>query len=209
MRTRLRAAERRTQLLEVAGNLFAEHGYHGLSMESLAEAAGVSKPVLYQHFPSKRDLYLGLVADAVEEMEARVRDALEGTTDNKARITGAVSAYFDFVEDSRFGLLFTTAELADEAVRDAVEGAFNRVASQIAGLIAADAGLDDDAALFLAASLRGLASEAARWWVERGTMPKAEAVHLVSRLAWRGLGAFDAGTPVKGAGQDRAPAPPA
>lgn len=208
MRTRLRAAERRTQLLEVAGNLFAEHGYHGLSMESLAEAAGVSKPVLYQHFPSKRDLYLGLVADAVEEMEARVSGALEGTSDNKARITGAVSAYFDFVEDSRFGLLFTTAELADEAVRDAVEGAFNRVASQIAGLIAEDAGLDSDAALFLAASLRGLASEGARWWVERGTMPKAEAVHLVSRLAWRGLGAFDAGTPVKDAAQDRAPAPP-
>jgi hypothetical protein len=68
-RPRLPASQRREQLLEVAGSRFAEHGYYGLSMEQLAEAAGVSKPVLYQHFPSKRELYLALVTDAVEENE--------------------------------------------------------------------------------------------------------------------------------------------
>ena len=192
MRTRLRAAERRHQLLSVAGTLFAEHGYHGLSMEQIAEAAGVSKPVLYQHFPSKRELYLALVADAVAEMETQLRRALEGTTDNRARVEGAIAAYFGFVEDARFRLLFTTAELADEAVREEVDGAFRRVAARIAGLIAEDAGLGDDAARFLASALRGLAAEGARWWLEEGQMPQEEAVRLLSRLAWKGLGSFGA-----------------
>ena len=191
MRIRLRASERRTQLLEVAGALFAQHGYHGLSMEALADAAGVSKPVLYQHFPSKRDLYLALVADAVDELEGQVRAALEGTTDNKTRVAGAIGAYFDFVEDTRFRLVFTTAELGDETVRQAVDVAFRRVAEQIASLIAEDAGLDQDAALFLSAALRGLAAEGARDWLERSDMSKDEAVRLLSRLAWRGLGAFN------------------
>ena len=201
MRTRLRAAERRIQLLRVAGTLFAEHGYHGLSMEALADAAGVSKPVLYQHFPSKRDLYLALVADAVEEMEGRVRGALEGTTENKARIAGAVGAYFDFVEDARFRLLFTTADLADESVRRAVDAAFDRVAGRVAGLIAEDAGLEESAALLLAAALRGLAAEGARWWLERGDMTKDEAVAHLTRLAWRGLGSFDPTAREQGAGR--------
>lgn len=192
MRTRLRAPERRTQLLEVAGALFAQHGYHGLSMEALADAAGVSKPVLYQHFPSKRDLYLALVADAVDEMEGQVRSALEGTTDNKARVAGAIGAYFDFVEDARFRLVFTTAELGDETVRQAVDVAFRRVAEEIASLIAEDAGLSQDAALFLSAALRGLAAEGARDWLERSDMTKEESVLLLSRLAWRGLGSFNA-----------------
>ena len=191
MRIRLRASERRTQLLEVAGALFAQYGYHGLSMEALADAAGVSKPVLYQHFPSKRDLYLALVADAVDELEGQVRAALEGTTENKTRVAGAIGAYFDFVEDTRFRLVFTTAELGDETVRQAVDVAFRRVAEQIASLIAEDAGLDQDAALFLSAALRGLAAEGARDWLERSDMSKDEAVRLLSRLAWRGLGAFN------------------
>ena len=191
MRTRLRAHERRTQLLEVAATLFAEHGYHGLSMEALAHAAGVSKPVLYQHFPSKRELYLALVSDAVEEMEGQVRSALEGTKDNKARVAGAISAYFDFVEDARFRLLFATADVADTEVRSAVGDAFQRVAAQVADLIAEDAGLDRDAGLFLANALRGLAAEGAQYWLSGSDMDKEEAALLLARLAWRGLGSFD------------------
>jgi AcrR family transcriptional regulator len=189
-RTRLSAGQRRTQLLSVAGRLFAEHGFHGLSMDQLAGAAGVSKPVLYQHFPSKRDLYLALVDDAVTEMERRVSAALHGTTDNHARVEGAIGAYFDFVEDSRFRLLFATADVADVDVREAVESAMQRVSIAVGALIAEDAGLERDAANFLGASLRGLATEGARWWLHRSGVEKAQAVQLLSRLAWRGLGSF-------------------
>ena len=192
-RTRLSAPQRRSQLLAVAGRLFAEQGYHGLSMEQLADAAGVSKPVLYQHFPSKHQLYLALVNDAIDELQSQVRKALDGTTENQARVHGAISAYFDFVEDQRFELLFGTAEMNDDAVRDAVDGALGRIADVIGRLIADDAGLSPESANFLASGVRGLATEGARWWLEhrRGdTVEKDEAVRLLSRLVWRGLGAF-------------------
>jgi len=187
---RLSGGERRAQLVALGIDLFAEHGYHGLSMEQLADAAGVSKPVLYQHFPSKRDLYLAIVHDAVAELDRRVRGALAGTTSNRDRVQGAIYAYFDFVEDRRFRLLFSTAELTDEGVRNAIEGAMATVAQAVAGLIAEDAALSPRAALFLACGLRGLAMDGARWWVEQDEVDKDEAVRLLSRLAWRGLGSF-------------------
>ncbi len=199
-RTRLSAPQRRSQLLDVAGALFAEHGFHGLSMEQLADAAGVSKPVLYQHFPSKRQLYLALVGDALAEMESRVRKALAGTADNRARLEGAIEAYFGFVEDARFRLLFATAELADAEVHAAIAEALERVAASVAELIVADAALKPPAATFLAAALRGLAAEAARWWLEHGELDRDEALALVCMLAWRGLGSF--GAPIQPTGQD-------
>lgn len=190
-RARLSAVARRAQLVEIAGALFAERGYHSLSMEQLAEAAGVTKPVLYQHFPSKRDLYLALLRDAVAELDAQVRKALEGTTSNRERVRGAVSAYFDFVEDRKFRLLFGTAELGKEDVRETIEGALSGITQVVAQLIATDAGLESHAAEFLASGMLGLALDGARWWVGQDRLDKEDAVRLLSQLAWRGLGSFD------------------
>jgi len=188
--TRLTARERRSQLLEVAGRLFAESGFHGLSMGRLAEAAGVSKPVVYQHFSSKRMLYLTLVEDATTELDVRVKQALMGTSDNRARIEGAISAYFDFVEDPRFRLLFATAERNDPEVREIVDSTLAGVAAAVGRLIAADAGLSQPSANFLASSVSGLAVQGARWWLQHDELDKDEAARLLSRLVWRGLGAL-------------------
>lgn len=214
-RPRLSATERRQQLLDVAGTLFAQHGYHGLSMEHLADAAGVSKPVLYQHFPSKHDLYLGLLRDAIAEMQAQITKALEDTGDNKARVHGAISAYFDFIGDQRFALLFDTAELADDDVRAEIESANSRMADVVGSLIAEDAGLDLERARLLAVAVRALATEGARWWIEHDGFDKEEAVRLLARLSWRGLGSFgpagtdpDSPAPQTGAaGSEDAPSP--
>jgi AcrR family transcriptional regulator len=188
---RLTAEERRTQLLEVAGGLFADLGYHGVSMEHLADAAGVSKPVLYQHFPSKRELYLALVRQTVAEMTAQVHKALEGTTDNRARVAGAIAAYVDFVGDRRFGLLYGPGAPADdEEVRAVLAGANAELTETVGGLIADDAGLDRTSALLLSSALRGLAFDGAQWWGEHGSLDKSEAVRLLARLAWRGIGGF-------------------
>ncbi len=189
MATRLSADARRAQLEQIAGRMFADFGYHGVSMEQLADAAGVSKPVLYQHFPSKRDLYLALVRDAVGEMESRVRAALEGTNDNRARVEGATAAYFAFVDDPRFRLVFS-AERSDDEVHDEVSAAHRRVTQVVADLISEDAGLDRASALFLAAALRGLAADGARWWSEHYDVSRDDAVRLAAQLAWRGLGSF-------------------
>jgi AcrR family transcriptional regulator len=189
MPTRLSADERRAQLERIAGRMFADGGYHGVSMEQLADAAGVSKPVLYQHFPSKRELYLALIRDAVHEMEARVRAALKGTTDNRARVEGATETYFAFVDDPRFRLIFS-AERSDEEVHAEVNAAHRRVTETVAELISEDAGLDRASALFLAAALRGLAAEGARWWADHYDVSRDQAARLAAQLAWRGLGSF-------------------
>ena len=74
-------------------------GYHAAAMDEIAERAGVSKPVLYQHFPGKLELYLALLDEHTAELGARVREALESTTDNHIRVDSCVAAYFDFVDD--------------------------------------------------------------------------------------------------------------
>ena len=191
MRTRLSAPERRQQLLDVAGDMFGTLGFHGLSMEQLADAAGVSKPVLYQHFPSKRDLYLALVTDAVTALEDRMRSALEDTADNRTRVEKAIATYFGFVTDPRFQLLFGPADLADDAVRAQVAAALERIAERIASLIAEDARLGPGASLLLATALCGLAVDGARWWVDHPEVDADAAVRLLARLAWKGLGSFD------------------
>ncbi|MGI9017388.1 MAG: TetR/AcrR family transcriptional regulator [Euzebya sp.] len=190
-RGRLTAQQRREQLLAVAGERFAELGFHALSMEAIADAAGISKPVLYQHFPSKRALYVALVQDAVSEMQARVTSALEGTTDNGQRVQGAIRAFFDFVEDQRFRLLFLTADSADAETGALVDEARQGVAESVAKLIAADAGLSNARAELLATGVRGLAIAGAQWWVEHSDIDKEEAVQLLSRLVWRGLSGFE------------------
>lgn len=190
-RARLSAPQRREQLLAVAGDKFATHGFHTLSMESIAEAAGVSKPVLYQHFPSKRALYIALVDEATEELQRRVTSALEGTTDNRARVRGAISAFFEFCEDQRFRLLFLTADFADEEIAQRVDAAKQGVAEAVAKLIAADAGLSQAGAELLATGVRGLAIAGATWWVDHPDISADDAVDLLARLLWRGLGGFE------------------
>lgn len=190
-RGRLPGPERREQLLDVAGERFAELGFHALSMEAIADAAGVSKPVLYQHFPSKRALYVALVEDAVDEMQRQITHALEGTTDNRERVEGAVQAFFGFVEDPRFRLLFLTADSADAEIASLVDGAHHTVAAAVAKLIAADAGLSQPGAELLATGVRGLAIAGAQWWVEQDEIGRSDAVQLLSRLLWRGLGGFE------------------
>src|SRR5262249_11958445 len=94
---RLPKPARRRQLLAAAQEVFVAQGYHAAAMDEIAERAGVSKPVLYQHFPGKLDLYLALLDESVEALTATVRAALESTTDNKQRVTATFTAFFDFV----------------------------------------------------------------------------------------------------------------
>src|SRR5262252_7024662 len=105
---RLPKPARRRQLLAAAQEVFVAQGYHAAAMDDIAERAGVSKPVLYQHFPGKLDLYLALLDTHCDAIVERVREAMTSTTDNKARVEGAVSAYFDFVdhESEAFRLVF-------------------------------------------------------------------------------------------------------
>src|SRR6202040_1979720 len=95
---RLPRHERRRQLLDAALEVFVSQGYHAAAMDEIAERAGVSKPVLYQHFPSKLELYLALLDESTDALVDTVRTALGSTTDNKQRVAATFSAYFEYVE---------------------------------------------------------------------------------------------------------------
>src|SRR5690242_19031003 len=93
---RLPRSARRKQLLAAAQEVFVAQGYHAAAMDDIAERAGVSKPVLYQHFPGKLELYLALLDTHADVLVGKIRAAMIATTDNKERVAGAIQAYFEF-----------------------------------------------------------------------------------------------------------------
>jgi AcrR family transcriptional regulator len=191
--SRLPRSARRLQLLRAAQDVFVAQGFHAAAMDDIADRAGVSKPVLYQHFPGKRELYLALLEEQVSELAARVADAMGATDDNRERVDAAVGAYFDFIdaEGEAFRLVFESDLRNDADVRAIVDRGTGVCVDAIAGVIAADTGADPERALLIAAGLTGLAETSARWWLPRkGTVSRDEAAALMSALAWRGISGF-------------------
>jgi len=190
-RGRLSRSARRAQLLVAARDVFADQGYHAAAMDDIAERAGVSKPVLYQHFPGKLELYQALLTTYADELVVSVRSALLTTSDNEERVQAAVAAYFDFVagEGKAYRLIFGS-DLRGEAT-GVVEGALNRCIETVAEAVTTDAGLDLSRARLLAVGLVGLSQVAAQYWLDSDqSISRDEAVQLLTSLAWRGLAGF-------------------
>ena len=173
-----------------------ERGYHAAAMDDIAAAAGVSKPVLYQHFPSKVDLYVALVERHAEQLVRRVRAALDSTTDNRQRVERSVRAYVDFVDPGEggdggaFRLVFESELLGDARVAGPVERATAACAEAVAEVIAADTALEAGEARLLADALAGMAQVTARRWLAAGpdrAVSRERLVELLVRLAWRGV----------------------
>ena len=190
---RLPRTARRFKLLGAAREVFVAQGYHAAAMDEIAERAGVSKPVLYQHFPGKLDLYLALLEEHSEKLVSSVREALASTADNKLRVERSIRAYFDFVNDpSGAHQLVLESDLRSEpAVRERVEDAFAQCVRAIAATIVADTGLPQDEADLLAVGLVGLAETCSRWWLVRGgTVVPERAIEAMAELAWHGIGGY-------------------
>lgn len=186
--------QRRAQVLDAAREVFVESGFHGAAMDVIADRAGVSKPVLYQHFPGKLDLYLALLDSGIEDLIATTDHALRSTSDNKLRVHATMAAYFSFVDDPQgaFRLVFESDLMNEVSVRERVDSADLAIAQEIASVIAEDTGLSADQALMLGSGLLGLAQTAARRWLRQGDgrIPRAEAEQLIASLAWRGISGF-------------------
>ncbi len=188
---RLNAVARREQLLDVALEVFARAGYHGASMNDVAEAAGVTKPVLYQHFESKRELYRALLEEVGARLLAAVTSATAGTTDGRQQTERGFQAYFRWVAEDHdgFRLLYGSGARRDEEFNRAVRRVTAGAAEAIAPLIAAD--IDDEHRLTLAHALVGLAEGASRRLVDLGESFDADLIaRQVSDLAWAGLRAL-------------------
>jgi AcrR family transcriptional regulator len=188
--TRLPRLARRRQLLDAAMEVFVARGYHAAAMDEIAERAGVSKPVLYQHFPGKQELYLALLDESVERLIEAVVAALRSTTDNRQRVNATFAAYFGYVAEhsGTFKLVFESDFTNEPAVRARIDAADKLCADMISQVIREDAGLADDEAHLLSIGLLGMAQVSARYWLSTlGSIPREAAEQLVARLAWRGI----------------------
>ncbi|MFD5700344.1 TetR/AcrR family transcriptional regulator [Streptomyces lasiicapitis] len=191
--TRLPRRARRNQLLGAAQEVFVAQGYHAAAMDDIAERAGVSKPVLYQHFPGKLDLYLALLDQHCENLLQAVRAALASTSDNKLRVAATMDAYFGYVEDDggAFRLVFESDLTNEPAVRERVDKVTLECADAICEVIAEDTGLSKAESMLLASGLGGLAQVVARYWLHSDDgVPREKAVQLLTSLAWRGIAGF-------------------
>jgi AcrR family transcriptional regulator len=191
---RLPRDQRRIQLLDAASEVFASKGYHAAAMDDIADAAGVSKPVLYQHFPSKLDLYLALLDQSCYRLVEVVEDALASTEDNADRVIATVAAFYEFIsaESGDFRFVFESDLTGDGAVQQRLSRVNDEISDAIAEVIAEDTSLPPQQAKLLAVSLVGIAQVSARYWISGGTSAISldEAKHLVSNLAWRGISGF-------------------
>ncbi len=188
--TRLPRPARRLQLLGAARDVFVAQGYHAAAMDEIAERAGVSKPVLYQHFPGKLDLYLALLDESADQLVQTVSDALSSTDDNRERVPATFKAFYDFVAGTgeAFRLVFESDLSNEPAVRERLEKAIYECAEMVSQFIREDAGVTDEEAHLLGVALVGMAQVTARYWLStQGAIPKDAAEQLIARLAWRGI----------------------
>ena len=190
-RRRMRAAERRAQLLDVARRAFGTSGYHQVSMDAVAREAGVTKPILYDHFPSKRDLYLALLDADLTALHDRVRSALDAPTGNRERIRSSFQAYFDFVDEHAegFQLLMQETVGAEDDFRLHVEAFRAQILSEVADLIERESQgrLDRVHAETVALALIGMVENVARREPGAPVEVRRAALETLVQLAWRGI----------------------
>src|SRR5581483_11854646 len=187
---RLPRDERRGQLLAAASEVFVDRGFHAAGMDEIADRAGVSKPVLYQHFSSKLELYLAVLARDVENLVSGVRQALRTTTDNRQRLRSAVQAFFDFIEHDSQGyrLIFENDYVSEPQVAAQVRVATESCTDAVFDLISRDSGLEAHRARMIAVGLVAISVDCARYWLGADRpISKEDAVEGTVQFAWGGL----------------------
>ena len=183
------ADQRRQQLFEVARERFAQQGFHATSMDEIAEAAGVTKPVLYQHFPSKRALYVELLEETGRQLLSTLADATARAESLRERVELGFRAYFRFAVGNRSAFLFLlgTSLRSDPEFARIVEEILDAAAETIATLIEIPA--PDAQRQMLANAIVGMAeSVGLRVLREPGAIVDShQLAQWISELAWFGL----------------------
>ena len=189
---RLPASERKRQILASAREVFAHRGAEEPRVEDLAAAAGITKPILYRHFASKRELYLAVLEDHLADLIRRLWVALSDSADPRERLRGALQAYFEFVDERPDGyrMLVEAGARMDPGTRERLGTAWDTLADGVArtvGDILRGAGLDATGAPVYARALVGMAQGVAEWWTRTRRMPKDALADYLLALTWRGF----------------------
>jgi AcrR family transcriptional regulator len=190
---RLPRDERRAQLLVAALEVFTASGYHSAAMDEIADRAKVSKPVLYQHFPSKLDLYLAVLDLHIDSLVFAIQKAIASNQENSSRVAATVDAYFGFIdsEGEAFRLLFESDMNLEPQVRERLNRMTYDCAAAVSAIISIDTGLGKEESMMLAVGIIGTVQTTARHWLDRdGKIDRQRATELVMNLTWRGLSGF-------------------
>jgi AcrR family transcriptional regulator len=190
---RLPRDERRAQLLSAALEVFTVAGYHSAAMDEIADRAKVSKPVLYQHFPSKLELYLAVLDLHIDSLVFAIQKAIAEHRDNADRVKATVEAYFGFIdsEGEAFRLLFESDMSLEPQVRERLNRMTYDCAAAVSAVISIDTGLAKEESMMLAVGLIGIVQTTARHWLDRdGKIDRTRATELVMNLIWRGISGF-------------------
>lgn len=202
--------ERRRQLLDIGRATFAERGLDGTSMEEIAARAGVSKPVVYEHFGTKDGLYRAVVAEEMERLEGVIEDSISRGR-SRVRIEQAVLGLLAYVEEHTDGFtILARGPGSNSGLATLLGSATNRV-SHILAAAFDRAGLDDAPAVLYSQALVGMVSQTAQWWLDErisagedpgagtssGLDREAVAAHIVN-LCWNGLAGMEAHPVLRG-----------
>jgi AcrR family transcriptional regulator len=190
---RLPRDERRAQLLVAALEVFTAAGYHSAAMDEIADRANVSKPVLYQHFPSKLELYLAVLDMHIDSLVFAIQKAIASNRENSSRVAATVEAYFGFIdsEGEAFRLLFESDMSLEPQVRERLNRMTYDCAAAVSAIISIDTGLGKEESMMLAVGIIGTVQTSARHWLDRdGKIDRQRATELVMNLIWRGISGF-------------------
>lgn len=186
---RLGPNERRSQLLAVARATFGTCGYSSTSMNDVALAAGVTKPVLYQHFESKHHLFLELLTDTAAQLVDKIASAVDQETTGREKLEAGFAAYIDFFtsDPDHFQILYGEGVRSDPTFQSELRSLQLSFGTLTAEHIDIE-GLDHESRLVAAQAIAGLLESALRHWLENEHTHSAEELAtLLSSLAWRGL----------------------
>ena len=188
--------QRRSQLIEVGRQLFAEKGFEGTTVEEIAATAGVSKPVLYEHFGGKEGLYAVVVDREIQALLGQMTAALtQEKTHARALLEAAAMALLDYIETSTDGFRILVRDSPPGQSTGSFASLISDIASQVEHILAAEfkrRRLDPKTAPLYAQMLVGMVAIPGGWWLDSRRMKKEDvAAHLVN-LAWNGLSGMEA-----------------
>ena len=190
VRSRMTGPQRREQLLEVGRKLFADKGFEGTSVEEIAAKAGVSKPVVYEHFGGKEGLYAVVVDREIRTLLDGIDVALRAETTSRGLLEAAALALLDYIEGSTDGFRILVRDSPVASTSGTFSSLLNDIASQVEYLLAAEfkrRGFDPKLAGLYSQALVGMVALTGQWWLEARRPKRDEvAAHLVN-LAWYGL----------------------
>jgi AcrR family transcriptional regulator len=193
-RARMTGKQRREQLIEIGRRLFADKGFEGTTVEEIAAKAGVSKPVVYEHFGGKEGLYAVVVDREIAALLGGITGALDADEGSRATLERAALALLDYIEGSTDGFRILVRDSPAGQSTGSLASLMSDVASQVEHILAAEfkrRKLDPKAAPLYAQMLVGMVALTGQWWLGSPKMKKVDvAAHLVN-LAWNGLAGLE------------------